>query len=104
MGGKGVTKRELCERIAANVGCTQVVARGIVQQFMDEIEKELARGNRIELRDFGVFGTRVRAAHTARNPKTNEAVQIPAGAVVCFKTGKRMATKAQQALSDLTHQ
>ena len=104
MAGRTVAKKELCERIAANAGCSQVTAKAVVHRFMDEIEKELANGNRIELRDFGVLGTRVRAAHSARNPKKDEPVQVPAKGVVYFKAGKRMAAKARQALRDLTQQ
>ncbi|MDP6438334.1 MAG: HU family DNA-binding protein [Candidatus Brocadiia bacterium] len=98
MAGRTVTKKELCERIAANAGCTQVLARAVVKRFMDEIENELAKGNRIELRDFGVLDTRVRAAHNARNPKKDEPVHVPARAVVHFKVGKRMAEDVQQLL------
>ena len=98
MAHRTVTKRELCERIAAATGCTQVTTKAVVQQFQDEIKGELAKGNRIELRDFGVFSTRVRQANKARNPRTNEAVEVPAKAVVCFKVGKKMAGKAQGAL------
>ncbi len=82
MASRTVTKKELCERIALSTGCTQVIAKAVIQRFMDEIEKELARGKRIELRDFGVFGVRVPAAHRGRNPKTNEAAHVPARAVV----------------------
>ena len=98
MAGRTVTKKELCERITAKVGCSQVLAQAVVQQFMDEVEKELARGNRIELRDFGVFDARVRAAHGAKHPKTDETVLVPARAVVHFKVGKRMAEDVQQLL------
>ena len=76
MSGKTVTKRELCESIASNAGCAQVTTKAIVQQFLDEMVKQLAKGNRIELRDFGVFGTRVRPATKARNPRTNGVVDI----------------------------
>ena len=93
-----VTKRELCESIASTSGCPQVVAKAIVQQFLDEIVEQLSQGNRIELRNFGVFATRVRAGNKARNPRTNETVEVPVKAKAHFKVGKQMADRVGQAL------
>ena len=61
---------------------------------MDEVKQELAHGNRVELRDFGVFATRLQPARKARNPNTGESVNVPAKAVVHFKVGKEMAQRA----------
>ena len=101
MAHKTVTKRELCDRIAAATGCTQVTTKAVVRQFLDEITSALGKGSRIELRDFGVFGTRMRRANKARNPRTSERVDVPARAVVYFRVGNKMAEKAQDALSGL---
>ena len=98
MAQETVTKRELCERIAKKTGNTQVAAKEIVQAFLDEIVKELAKGNRMEFRNFGVLDTRLQAPRRARNPRTDEVVHVPAKAVVSFKVGKYMSEKAQQAL------
>jgi integration host factor subunit beta len=92
------TKRELCERIARQTGQTQLVTKQVVQLFLDEIIDELARGGRLELRNFGVFDTRVQPARKARNPKTDEVVHVGPKAVVSFKIGKAMHEKAQRAL------
>ena len=97
-----VTKRELCARIAAATGCTKVATKAVVQQFLDEMIRELAQGNRIELRNFGVFGTRVHAPRRARNPRTGGSMDVPEKAVVYFKAGKKMAAAARQAHGDLT--
>ena len=96
-----ITKRQLCERIAAKTGYTQVVTKTIIQSFLDEVTSELGKGNRMEFRNFGVFDTRLQAPKKARNPRTNEVVEVPAKAVVYFKVGKEMTEKAQQALSYL---
>ncbi len=96
-----VTKRELCEKIARETGYSQVVAKEIVQQFLDAIIAELANGNRMEFRNFGVFDTRLQKPRKARNPRTDEVVQVPAKAVVSFKVGKRMQEEAQSVLPDL---
>jgi hypothetical protein len=57
----------------------------------------LAEDGRIELRNFGVFEVKVRAARSARNPKTGEQMPIPARSVVTFKPGKEMEEQVQQA-------
>jgi integration host factor subunit beta len=58
--------------------------------FLDRIVQELSQGNRIELRDFGVFEVKQRAARKARNPRTGEEAYVPAKSVVVFKVGKLM--------------
>ncbi len=101
MAGQTITKRQLCDRIAAQTGCTHLLTKTIVQQFMDKVKQELAQGNRVELRNFGVWATRLQPARRARNPHTGEPVNVPAKAVVCFKTGKEMAQKAEGTLRHL---
>lgn len=98
MANETVTKRELCERVAEKAGCTQVLAKEVVQTFLDEIVQEISKGNRMEFRNFGVFETRVQAPRKARNPRTDEEVHVPEKAVVSFKVGKEMGEKAQEAL------
>ena len=102
--GQTVTKRQLCDRIAAQTGCTQLLTKAIVQQFMDEVKQEIAQGNRIELRNFGVLATRLQPARESRNPRTGEPVKVPPKAVVCFKAGKEMAHRAGDALRHLRQQ
>lgn len=63
---------------------------GVVDVFFDEIAQRLAEGGRVELRGFGAFSTRDREARTGRNPRTGEAVQVPAKKVPYFKAGKDM--------------
>jgi len=96
-----ITKRELCERIAKISGHAQVVTKEVVQLFLDEIVQELAKGNRMEFRNFGVFDTRLQPPRKARNPRTDEVVDVPAKVVVSFKVGKNMQKRAQAALLSL---
>jgi len=84
------TKKELTNTIAEQLKQRQMLVRDIVQAFLDSCIDELARGNRLEFRDFGVFETVSRAARKARNPKTGEVVEVPPKTVVDFKMGKRM--------------
>lgn len=60
----------------------------VVDIFFDEIAGQLASGGRVELRGFGAFSTRQRDARIGRNPRTGEAVEVPAKAVPFFKAGK----------------
>jgi len=85
-----ITKKELVARIAEKTGQTKVVTKDILQMFLDEIIEELARGNRLEFREFGVFEIKERAARKAQNPRTLEKVDVPAKRVVKFKVGRLM--------------
>ncbi len=90
MGTITKTKRELSDSIARKKGHTQVITREVIQAFLDECVNELAKGNRLEFRDFGVFETVKRAKKQARNPKTGEIVTVPPKMVVKFKPGRLM--------------
>ena len=85
-----VSKRELVNRIAEETDQTKVVVRDVIQRFLDSVIEELAIGNRLEFREFGVFEVRERAARTAQNPRTLEKVKVPAKRVVKFKVGRVM--------------
>lgn len=85
-----ITKKELVNRIAESTGQTKVVVKEVLQQFLDDIIDELARGNRLEFREFGVFEVRERAARWAQNPRTLEKVRVPSKRVVKFKVGRMM--------------
>ena len=87
------TKKELVDRIARNTQATHVLVKTTVQDFLDEIVSELAKGNRLEFRDFGVFEPRDCAPRTAQNPKTLERIHVPAKRTVKFKSGRLMKRK-----------
>jgi hypothetical protein len=63
---------------------------------MDEIINELAKGNRLEFRDFGVFEPKSKAQRVARNPRTGEKVEVPEKTTVKFKVGRLMKKKIQK--------
>lgn len=88
-----VTKKELVHRIAEQTGVTKVVAKDVIQAFLNSIIEELADGNRLEFREFGVFESRERAARLAQNPRTLEKVPVPAKRIVKFKVGRLMRKK-----------
>ena len=85
-----ITKKELIDRIADATGEKRVVAKKIVQSFLDSIIVELGKGNRLEFRDFGVFEVKQRRPRKAQNPKTLEEVWVPPKRTVKFKVGRLM--------------
>ena len=91
-----ITKKDLIDRIASSTGVKKQLAKDILQQFLNDIVAELARGNRIEFRNFGVFEVKKRSARTAQNPKNLEKVRVPAKLTVKFKTGRLMKDKLNE--------
>ena len=85
-----VTKRALVCAVAKACDCHQKTARDAVQSFLDRVVAELIAGNRIELRDFGVFEVKTRASRIGRNPRTGDQVPVPERRVVTFRPGKKM--------------
>ena len=84
-----MTKSELIARLAArNPHLYQRDVERIVATVFDEISKALAGGDRVELRGFGAFSVKKREPRTGRNPRTGEAIDIPASKVPSFKAGK----------------
>jgi integration host factor subunit beta len=96
MAGDTIAKRTVAERIAERLGIGQAAALQVVQAFLDEMVVELAAGNRLEFRDFGVFETVERKPRTALNPKTLEKVPVDRKVVVKFKPGRLMKEKVAQ--------
>jgi len=90
-----VTKKEIVKEISEALGMTQLKTKEIVQKTFDAIVKTLVEDGRIELRNFGVFEVKKRAARKARNPRTGEKVFVAEKFVVTFKPGKEMEEKVR---------
>ncbi|NLV41851.1 MAG: HU family DNA-binding protein [Candidatus Hydrogenedentes bacterium] len=88
-----ITKRELVMLVASKTGMTQSDVFRIVESAFDTLTQTLVRGGRWELRDFGVFEVKRRAARVGRNPRTGEQVPVSRRTVVSFKPGKMMKEK-----------
>src|SRR4051794_18376003 len=91
-----VTKKEIVKTISEEIGLTQLKTKEIVQKTFDAIVETLVEDGRIELRNFGVFEVKQRAARKARNPRTGQRVDVPEKFVVTFKPGKEMEEKVRQ--------
>ena len=91
-----MTKKEIVKDISDEIGLTQLKTKEIVQKTFDAIVKTLVEEGRIELRNFGVFEVKKRAARKARNPRTGDKVFVPEKFVVTFKPGKEMEERVRQ--------
>ena len=91
-----VTKKEIVKTISEEIGLTQLKTKEIVQKTFDAIVETLVEDHRIELRNFGVFEVKRRAARKARNPRTGEKVFVPEKFVVTFKPGKEMEERVRE--------
>ncbi len=86
-----LTKRDLVTRISEETGLVQTQVYDVVQKTLDYIGESLAKGDKVELRNFGVFDVKIRKPRVGRNPNKPETdVPIPARAMVKFKAGKEM--------------
>ena len=104
-----MTKKEIVKTISDEIGLTQLKTKEIVQKTFDAIVDTLVEDTkaninkggegtlgRIELRNFGVFEVKRRAARKARNPRTGEKVFVAEKFVVTFKPGKEMEERVRQ--------
>jgi nucleoid DNA-binding protein len=86
-----LTKRDLVTRISNESGLVQQQVLDVVQKTLDYIAEALSKGDKVELRNFGVFEVKTRKARVGRNPNSPETdVPIPERCVVKFKPGKEM--------------
>jgi nucleoid DNA-binding protein len=91
-----VTKKEIVKTISEEIGMTQLKTKEIVQKTFNAIVETLVEEQRIELRNFGVFEVKKRAARKARNPRTGQRVDVPQKFVITFKPGKEMEEKVRE--------
>ena len=91
-----MTKKEIVKTISEEIGLTQLKTKEIVQKTFDAIVDTLVEEGRIELRNFGVFEVKKRAARKARNPRTGQKVDVPEKFVVTFKPGKEMEERVRR--------
>src|SRR5712692_10148148 len=85
-----VIKLDIINRIAERTGVPKLKAEQAVDALFHSMKEALARGDRIELRGFGVFIVKPRKRGIGRNPRTGEEVAIPSGKTIRFKPGKEL--------------
>jgi integration host factor subunit beta len=96
-------KSELVQRIHShNSHLYQRDVENIINTVLDQIVDAMSRGDRVELRGFGAFSVKVRAARTGRNPRTGAVVPVSKKVVPFFKTGKEMRERLNSDTDRLT--
>jgi len=83
-----MNKADLISKISANSGLSKKDSEKALAATIDAITDALKAGDKVQLVGFGIFDVKDRAARTGRNPKTKEAIQIPASRTPQFKAGK----------------
>jgi DNA-binding protein HU-beta len=87
-----VIKLDIVNAVVNKTGVSRTKAEQAVETVFDAMKKALGKGERIELRRFGVFNVRPRKTGIGRNPRTGQEVSIPPGKAVRFKPGKGLQT------------
>jgi DNA-binding protein HU-beta len=85
-----VIKLDIINRVADKTGVPKMKAEQAVEALFHSMKEALTRGERIELRGFGVFVVKPRKRGVGRNPRTGEEVAIPSGKTIRFKPGKEL--------------
>jgi len=85
-----MNKAELINAVAAAADVSKKDAEAVITATVDAITAALQEGEKVQLVGFGSFEVKKRAARLGRNPKTKEAIEIPASVVPTFKAGKAL--------------
>ena len=88
-------KTDIINNVAKNADITRVKAVVAVEAILDAMKESMRRGERIELRGFGVFQVKPRKRGIGRNPRTGKEVKIPPGRTIRFKPGKDLQNLGQ---------
>ena len=85
-----MNKTELVAAVAEKSGLTKKDAERVVNAAFETITAELQKGEKVQITGFGIFEVKEREARVGRNPRTKEAIQIPASKVPSFKASKAL--------------
>ncbi len=89
-------KGDLVKKIAQKTGSTQKQAAEFMDAFIESVEENLAKKEKVQLVGFGTFMTRKRESREGRNPRTGEKMKIPATTVPVFKPGKGLRDRVEK--------
>ena len=88
-------KQDIVGRVADEMRITKVKSESAVDAVLQALKRAMKKGERIELRGFGVFIVKPRKSGVGRNPRTGDEVPIPPGKTVRFKPGKEIRFSQQ---------
>ncbi len=98
MGGKTVTRADLCEAVYQAVGLSRTESADLVELVLGEISGCIVRGEPVKLSSFGSFVVRSKGERVGRNPKTGEEVPISPRRVMVFKPSNVLKQRINDAL------
>lgn len=85
-----MNKKDLINEVAERTEFTKKLSGEVTNAVLDIITEQLAKGEKVQIQNFGVFETRDRASRVGRNPQDGSEIQIPAKTVPAFKAGKAL--------------
>ena len=85
-----MNKNDVIDAVAERTGLAKSDAARAVEAVISTVTEALQKGDAVALSGFGNFVAKSRAARTGRNPRTGEAIAIPASRVTSFKAGKAL--------------
>ena len=85
-----MTKMDIVDYISEQIAIPKKNIDRVLMLLFENIKTNISQGETIYFRGFGTFGTKLRKARVARNPKTNEKINVPAHKVPYFKPGKEL--------------
>ena len=85
-----MNKTELVAAVAEKSGLTKKDAERVVSATFETITAQLMKGEKVQISGFGIFEVKAREARVGRNPRTKEAIEIPASKVPSFKASKTL--------------
>lgn len=83
-----VTLKDIATMIAQNNGATVKDTTTLMQDFVSEMTRNVAKGRKVRIVGLGIFEVRKRAARMGRNPATGEEIQIAASRKIAFRPSK----------------
>lgn len=95
-----MTKADLVEKVAQGTGMTKLETEAIVEGFLNAVIGALKEGNKIEIRGFGSYKVRKKAARDARNPRTGDKVLVDEHYVPTFKFSKEFKLAVDKGMKD----
>lgn len=85
-----MNKQDIAEKVHGVLGGTKADAERAVECMIDAVVSSLKKGEDVSIAGLGIFKTKMRAARTARNPRTGESVQVPSMRVPKFQAAKAL--------------
>ena len=102
MGGKTLTRADLCEAVYREVGLSRTESAEIVERILNEISNSLVEGENVKLSSFGTFAVRSKGGRIGRNPKTGEEVPITPRRVLVFRPSHVLRQRVNRLIQSLS--